>query len=174
MQKAPLKDIWIPELKLYRIQRSNQDAANATINRETAVWSGIFRVAIENQIIDANQCRQIKKLSEKSSERQAYLGLEDVQRVMAVCPLWYQDFIWLSYLTGMRKGEIARLRWSHVHIKRRLITFHATETKEGKSKRVPIHRDLIPLFERMGRVRNLQNNILFPVSYDLTFRAVAG
>lgn len=85
---------------------------------------------------------------------------------MSVCPSWYQDLIWIAYLSGMRKGEIAKLRWSHINLKQRIVTFHAVETKEGKSKRVPIHKDLLPLFDRIGKIRNLGNDLLFQVSYD--------
>jgi integrase len=45
--------------------------------------------------------------------------------------------IQIGYLTGMRKGEIHRIRWSHINLAKRIITFHSSETKEGKSKRVP-------------------------------------
>ncbi|MCX5874630.1 MAG: site-specific integrase, partial [Deltaproteobacteria bacterium] len=43
-----IKDLWIPDLKLYRTHRSNQGAANATINREISALSGVFRVVIEH------------------------------------------------------------------------------------------------------------------------------
>ncbi len=167
----PLKELWIPDLKLYRSHRTSQGASNASINRELAALSGVFRVAIEHQIVEINPCRQIKKLSEKSGQRQVYLSFEDVRRIMDVCPPWFQDITHIAYLTGMRKGEIHRLRWSHINLGKRIITFHSTETKEGKSNRVPIHRDLIQVFERIAKVRSLNDNLLFqidghPISYD--------
>ncbi len=59
------------------------------------------------------------------------------------------------------KGEIFKLRWSHINLSQRMITFHATETKEGKSKRVPIHRELLDTFECIRKVRNLNDDRLF-------------
>jgi integrase len=167
----PIKQIWIPDIKVYRSQRSSQGASNASINREMAAMSGIFRVLVEHQVLEINPCRQIKKLSEKSGERQVYMSLQDVQRIMDRSPAWYQDMIWLAYLSGMRKGEIHRLRWSHINLAKRMITFHAVETKEGKSKRVPIHKDLLSIFERLGKVRVLNDDQIFQyegrcVAYD--------
>lgn len=170
-KSKPLKELWIPDLKLYRSHRTSQGASNASINRELAALSGVFRVAVEHQVVEINPCRQIKKLSEKSGQRQVYLSFEDVKRIIDVCPLWFQDIIQIAYLSGMRKGEIHRLRWSHINFGKRIITFHSTETKEGKSKRVPIHRNLLQVFEQIGRVRSLNDDLLFqidghPVSYD--------
>ncbi|MGC8602701.1 MAG: tyrosine-type recombinase/integrase [Desulfomonilaceae bacterium] len=159
-----VKDIWIPDLKLYRTYRSNQGVSNATINRELAAFSGVFRVLIEHQILDINPCRQLPKLSEKSGQRQVYISYEDIQRIVDVCPDWFQDMIWTAYLTGMRRGEVHKLRWRHVNLNTRIITFHATETKEGQAKRVPIHKDLLPIFDRIGKVRSLSDDRLFKSS----------
>jgi integrase len=160
-KSKPIKQIWIPDLKVYRTHRTSQGASNASINREMAAFSGVFRVLVEHQVLEINPCRQIKKLSEKSGERQVYISFDDVQRIISACPSWFQDIVWIAYLSGMRKGEIHRLRWSHVNIATRIITFHATETKEGKSKRVPIHAELVSTFERLGKVRSLNDDLIF-------------
>lgn len=49
-----LKEIWIPDLKLFRTHRSGEGAANTTINREMSALSGIFRIATEYQVIESN------------------------------------------------------------------------------------------------------------------------
>ena len=58
-------------------------------------------------------CRLLKRLSEKSSLRHVYIGFDDIQRIIAECPEWYQDMIWVSYIKGMRQGEVHKLRWRH-------------------------------------------------------------
>ena len=160
----PVKDVWISDLKLYRTHRANQGMSNATINRELAAFSGIFRVLVEHQIVEINPCRQLPKLSEKSGQRQVYISLEDVGKIMNFSPDWFRDMIWMSYLTGMRRGEVHKLQWRHVNMNTRIISFHATETKEGQSKRVPIHRDLMPIFQRLRKVRSLSDDRIFLTS----------
>lgn len=71
------------------------------------------------------------------------------------------DIIWTAYLTGMRRGEIVNLTWKNVSLKKRLITLHATDTKESKAKRIPIHSDLVELFERLGKLRSLVTDSVF-------------
>lgn len=38
---------------------------------------------------------------------------------------------------------------------------HATETREYSSKRVPIHKDLLPIFENIRKVRTLGNDSIW-------------
>ncbi|MDR3605495.1 MAG: site-specific integrase, partial [Syntrophaceae bacterium] len=159
-----VKEIWISDLKHYRTHRSNEGVANATINREMSAMSGIFRVLVEHQLVENNPCRLLKRLSEKSGQRQVYISFQDINNIMELCPEWFQDMLWIAYLTGMRQGEIYKLRWRHINLNTRIITFHATETKEGQPKRVPIHRDLMPLLDRIGKVRSLSDDRLFKIS----------
>jgi integrase len=163
-KSKPLKEIWIPDLKLYRSHRTAQGRANATINREMSTMSGVFRVAVEHQLVDVNPCRLLRRLSEKDSQRQVYISYADTIRIMDQCPDWYHDIIWIGFLSGMRQGEIHKLRWSHIDLRSRIISFHGTEVKEGKAKRVPVHRELIPLFERVGKIRSLNDDRLFNTS----------
>ena len=64
----------------------------------------------------------------------------------------------------MRQGEIHELRWRHINLNTRIISFHETETKEGNSKRVPIHKELLPIFDRIGKVRSLSDDRIFKTS----------
>ncbi len=163
-KKKVLKGIWIPDLKLYRTHRSSEKASNATINREISALSGVLRVVVEHQVIETNPCRLLKRLSEKSSQRHVYIGFDDVKRIVDECPDWYQDMIWVGYFTGMRKGEIHELRWGRINLNTRIISFHETETKEGHLKRVPIHKKLLPIFDRIGKVRTLSDDRIFKTS----------
>jgi hypothetical protein len=55
----------------------------------------------------------------------------------------------------MRKGEILGLQWKHIDLKKRMIYLRPVDTKEGKFKRVPIHRELVPVLEELKNNANL-------------------
>lgn len=164
-KNKPVKEIWVPEIKMYRTHRSSQGAKNATINREMAALSSIFRVLIEHQIVDINPCRSIKKLPEKDSEREVYVSHEDFKKIVNLLPDDYHDFLWILYLSGLRRGELYELQWKNVDLRSRIIHFHATETKEYSRKRVPIHKDLLPIFENVGKVRTLGDDRIWKMNY---------
>ncbi len=54
-------------------------------------------------------------------------------------------------MTGMRRGEALSLAWESVDLDSRIIKLGATQTKERRPKRVPIHKDLVPVLRAAGK-----------------------
>lgn len=155
---TPLKSLWVPELKRYQVERLNEGVTPSTVNTELSCLSRVFAVMVEMQLVETNPCRLLKRLSTKSNEREVYLSMETVQAIAAECPEWYQRFIWIAFYTGMRRGEILALTRKHVNLSKRIISLRPEETKEGKPKRVPVHRDLVPILEECLRVPYLKSD----------------
>jgi integrase len=107
---------------------------------------------VEMQLVNVNPVRLVEQLSRKSSEREAYISLPDVQEIAQHCPDWFRSIIWTAFYTGMRRGEILSLKRQGVDLSRRIITLSPDETKEGHWKRVPIHRSLVPILDNAMRV----------------------
>lgn len=157
----PVSDITVPDLKVYRTNRLNQGVSNATANKELTCLSSLFRVLVEHGIVQFNICHNIKRLNESAGQREVYIGQDDIARIKEACPDWFQPLIMVAQYSGMRLGEIMSLRWRHVDLKNRFIRFHSTEVKERRAKRVPIHRDLIPLFQEASKLRSLAHDYVF-------------
>jgi integrase len=121
----------------------------------------MFQVLVEQRLVDANPCRLVKNLSQKSEERQAYLSQTDVQLIADHCPKWFRPIISTAYYTGMRRGEILGLTRKQVNLTKRMITLSPDDTKEAHWKRVPIHRELIPVLENALKVTCLGTEQVF-------------
>ncbi len=119
--------------------------APATVNRELALLSKIFSLAIDQGLAIENPCLKVKRLRE-DNERNRYLTDEEEARLLAVLigqraslrPLFV-----LAIHTGMRRGELLSLRWANVDFARGLI--HAMnssreQTKSGHSRSLPMNR----------------------------------
>ncbi|MGO9570958.1 MAG: tyrosine-type recombinase/integrase [Desulfomonilaceae bacterium] len=169
-KEQSIKSIWVPELKAYQIERVNNGAAPASINRELSTLSRLFGVLIELQLVENNPVRLVKKLSEKSGERQVYLSLHDVNLIANKCPEWYQLVIWTAYYTGMRRGEILSLTRKQVNLSHRMIVLGPEDTKEGHWKRIPIHRDLVPYLEDALRLTSLVSDKVFLIRDEMGIR----
>lgn len=165
-KEALVKNIRVPDLKAYRMYRLNEKAAPATINWEMATLSKMFGVLLEFEYVDVNPCKMLGKLSTKGNERQAYLSFEDVQRIAAKCPDWYQPILWTGFYTGMRRGEILGLTRKQVNLAKRIITLSPEDTKEAHWKRVPIHLDLVPMLQAVLDGPSLINGKVFPLRDD--------
>ena len=150
-----LKDMWISHIKAYQFERKAQGAAASTINKEKSALSRIFEVLIELRILDANPARMVKVLSERDGLREIYISHEDFQRIVEKLPEWYRPVVQTAYYTGMRRGEILELTKDRLSLSNRMIYLGAEHTKEGQRKRVPIHRDLVPILEAAMKRRRL-------------------
>ncbi len=139
----PVRTIWIPEIRQYQMDRLDEGAAPSTINKEKSALSRMFQVLIEARLVDENPARLVKNLPEKSGEREVYLSFEDFQAILDNVPDWVRPIAQTAYYSGMRRGEILGLTRQHVDVSRRIILLGPEDVKEGKWKRVPIHRDLV-------------------------------
>jgi integrase len=166
----PVKSLWVPEIKEYQLERLSEGAAPATVNREKSTLSKVFQVLIELRHVDTNPARLVRNLSEKSGERQAYLSKQDFETLCAGLPPWLRPIVQVAYFTGMRQGEILSLRRGQVKLSRRLIVLGPEDVKEGQWKRIPIHRDLIPIIESAMKVQAIDDDHVFLVEGHLISR----
>jgi len=151
-KEIPIKDIWAPQVRMYQAERLSDGARPTTVNWETGTLSRLFRVMVEMQLVSVNPVRLVEQLSRKSSEREAYISLLDVQAIAQKSPDWFKSLVWTAFYTGMRRGEILGLKRQTVDLSKRIITLSPDETKEGHWKRVPIHRNLVPILENAMRI----------------------
>jgi len=157
----PVKSIWIPQIKEYQINRLNDGAAAATVNKEKAALSKMFQVLMELRHVDVNPARLVKNLSEKSGERQVYISHEDFQKILEFLPAWFRPIAQTAYYTGMRRGEVIGLTRKRLNLKKRMIYLGPEDVKEGQWKRVPIHKDLVPLLEEVMKVQAIGTDNIF-------------
>jgi integrase len=127
------------------------DAAytRSTVNRSTQLLGQAFKLAIRQKRI--NDMPYIQRLSEKGNERQGFFVEPEIRRVIANLPADLADFVLFAWLTGMRKGEIASLRWADVDGKR--ILLRAENAKTGESRSIPIVGEIAELIERRKPTR---------------------
>jgi integrase len=136
----------------------------ATAVRYLAVLSHAFTVATKEwQWVDDNPLRNVTKPKE-SRGRVRYLDKDEIQRLRDACCTsdnkYLETIFVLAISTGMRKGEILSLSWSDVDLAKKSITLQ--ETKNGERRSVPLAGEAYKLLKKLGKVRNIDNNLLFP------------
>ncbi len=62
-------------------------------------------------------------------------------------------------MTGMRRGEALSITWEPVDLDSRTIRLGATQTKEKRPKRVPVHKDLVPILQAAGKEHDLTEKV---------------
>lgn len=121
--------------------------AHRTVNRELTLLKNFYGKAVEWGYLKENPTDSVKFLRESNGEFR-FLSREEANLLLEACrqdhrsPHIYPCVV-LALHTGMRRGEIFRLRWQDVDPKRgtiRVITREKAHTKNYESRSIPMSR----------------------------------
>jgi integrase len=139
----------------YIEQRLAAGDAPASINRTT----GLLK---QGYIFAELPVPKIRKLDESGNVRHGFFSELEVRRVMANLDSDLADFTLFGWLTGMRKAEIASLRWEDVAGDE--IRLRAENAKTGEGRTIPFEGELADLIERRKKARQFKVNDVTMIS----------
>lgn len=129
----------------------------ATIERELAIISNIFSIAVKNDLIDYNPCSRVTKLKYDNLQDKI-LAREDETKLFAnMHSDWAKDICRMALYTGLRQNDIMNLTRFQVDRANKLISLVQRKTK----RRVVVALNSVALGIINDRWRN-GNKLLFP------------
>jgi integrase len=137
----------------------------ASVNRELEQLRAIFNFAHREGWIRLNPFQAGRALISKADEdvRERILSEEEETRLLAACvgPRAHLQAIIICALdTGMRRGEIFRLKWSDVDRQEGIISIRKKTTKTGKARVCGITPRLLAALELQWQMSDQQENSL--------------
>jgi integrase len=123
--------------------------AKASVNRALQLLNQAYTLA-------ELPAPKIRRLDEGDNVRRGFFSEAEIRRVMANLPLELADFTLFAWLTGMRKGEIASLRWEDVD--GGCIRLRAENAKNGTARLIPLEGELAELIARRLGARPIKAN----------------
>jgi integrase len=124
--------------RMKSITRYGRARKPASVNRELAILSGIFRMAVDYEEIAQNPCRKVQSLPE-NNQRTRHLSFEEEDRLLEKLRgerEYLRPLVTVAIYAGPRRGELLKLRWSNVDFDLNTINFK--ETKTNKDRSVPM------------------------------------
>ena len=116
----------------------------ASVNREFSLLKSMFNRAIEWDIFDGkNPTNSLKKLQE-NNERCRWLTEDEQETLLSHCQGLTYVVVLTALKTGMRWGEIIRLKWkqennsNYVDFDNDVIYIHGSLSKTNKSRHIPL------------------------------------
>jgi integrase len=138
----------------------------ATINRYVAALSGLYSWAVEYHLVDGHPVSGVTPLDEGAA-RLRCLSPEEKQALIAACRetggLRLQALVVVGLSTGARRGEILRLRWSDLDIKKQQLTIKGSGRL--RSRTLPLPSSAMSLLAKLARVRRIDGNKIFADSH---------
>ncbi len=129
----------------------------ATVNKEIGLLKHLLNLAVEWGYLYENPARKVKPLRENNM-RLRYLANEEINRLVASASGYLKPIITLAVNTGMRRGEIFNLKWSHVDLKNRFVEI--IKSKNGDKRVIPINKTLLEALHRLPR--RIDSPYVFP------------
>ncbi len=147
--EIPLDELGQPRaVEDFKTARLAEGVKPATVNNGLCALSIVLSRAVDFGLLPSRP--RIRKL--KREQRQPrFLSEEEIARWLKSVNPALRRFSMIGLLTGMRSGEIYRLRWRDVDFSRGTLVVH--ESKSGRFRVVPLHEDLaaylLPLRSRL-------------------------
>jgi len=136
-------------VRKYVTKRKEEKKANATINREISLLKSILYAAEYDGVIDSNPIRgrRVKKLEEANSREKVILDMkltdEDLLRLVECAVPHFQPILKIAIVTGMRRGEIFKMKWKDVNLTLGTIHIPMENSKSKMERTVPIDANLV-------------------------------
>lgn len=114
------------------VESRTGEVAAATITKECNTLKHFLGVACDSwELIPSNPARKVK-MPEAPEGRTRHLMPAELEKLLLACPPWLRPIVGLAVSTGMRRGELMRIRWMDVDTDRGRILLELT--KNGKPR----------------------------------------
>jgi site-specific recombinase XerD len=133
---TPLSQITTWQIEKWKAERRKQVKPN-TVNRQLTVIKHMFKMAVEWGLTTDNPASAVKRFP-VNDQRTRFLTVEEVPAFLQACEEqltspWLFPLVTLAMHTGMRQGELRRLRPENVDVERWVVTVLQTKTLRLKT-----------------------------------------
>lgn len=155
----PLQRFSVSMLESFQQELIAEGKGPATVNRKMAMLKHLVRKANDWKMADDGTLRTIRKVKQLKEPpgRLRYLTGQEVLRLLAECKKHIRPIVTVALNTGMRRGEILKLKWEDVDLRNGLLLLK--DTKNGESRAVPINAAVREVLA--GIVRRLDSKYVF-------------
>jgi integrase len=171
-----LRALGYSEIRAFRMHvfemptRVGRKRSVANVNRIMALLRRMLNVAVEERWLNTNPFKAGRSLIEASKEtkRERVLSLEEEARLLHACRdsrrAHLRPIIICALETGMRCGEILKLRWSDVDLDAEIISVQKLNTKTLRRRSVGIPPRLLRELATMKRNAVEPEGAIFGIS----------
>jgi len=148
-----------PMINSYIEKRLNDNATNATINRELAALKRMFNIGAKQTPPVVDRVPYIPLLKENNArkgffEHGQFLALRDA------LPSYLKGFATFGYKVGWRVSEIAGLTWNQVDRSQGIVRLEVGETKNDDARTVYLDDELKEFFNHQWQIRKTAKKLL--------------
>lgn len=145
-------EITTDRINRYIIQRQEEEAANASINRELAALKRMFSLGLQTGKVATKP--YIPSLKE-NNVRKGFFEHDDFVRLRKALPEYLRPLVTFSYFTGWRSEEVRSLRWKQVDLKNGSVRLDPGTTKNNQGRICYLPQEVLGLLSGLWQGRRL-------------------
>jgi len=153
-----LVDITTPRVAQYQKMRLSEGAERSTINREMAYLRRGFKLLVEAKEISE---APVIKLLEDENVREGFINKADFDNLVENLDPQAQDIVIFLYNSGWRSKEAMTLEWRDVDVESKMIRLRRENSKNKRSRMLPVLGELWNVIERRVKERRLDCPYVF-------------
>lgn len=148
----PIPQITTPKIQAYIESRLNEDAANATINRELSALKRMLNLGARQTPPKVDRVPYIPMLKENNI-RKGFFEHAEFVALRDNLPDYLKGFVTFAYKTGWRVSEITGLTWNQVDRHLGIVWLESGETKNDEGRTVYLDDELQEVFDHQWKIR---------------------
>lgn len=155
----------------FRIFMLSENYEESTVRRTCKTIKQFFTAAKKKRLIDSNPFDAVPTSDYVNEERQEYISVEIINRVIAACPDYQWRLIFaLARFGGLRiPSDCEGLMLEHVLWDNDRFIVHNKKTKKySKIREVPLFPELVPFFREAFELAETDQKYLLPICRSCT------
>lgn len=129
----------------YKSERLNK-IKPVSVNRELDTLKSMFNRAIEWGMLNDSPAKNVKKFA-VDDRRVRFLTIAEIHKLLDATSDDLRGIVVLALNTGMRKGEIFRLKWEYFDLKNAIIHLPVSLSKNKRSREIPMNSVVVRTLE---------------------------
>ncbi len=141
----------------FKSKRISEGASNSTLAKELICLGHALNFACKEwEWITVNPMNNVKK-PRINNRRDRWLSHEDESALLQKAYDWFKPIVIFAIHTGMRQGEIIRLKWNDVDLFRRTLVIH--KSKNNEKRTIPINQRVLELLIARSKVQAIHGHV---------------
>ena len=138
-------------------QRGGGEIEDSSVNRALAGLRRLLNFGISMQCLKESPFPVESKSGLYFSEGKGltnFFSEKQLTQIIGASPDWLRPMVLTAYLTGMRAGEMLRLRWEHIDLEAGIIYLPSSKTLKdatGLGQKIVMQKELVDLFRGLPK-----------------------
>lgn len=143
-----VSQVTVEKVLAYREERLRKGVSPRTVNHDVTILSAMFGWGVDKNIIGSNPLRKMEPLLHDHPKEGRALTDAEVEQLLKRSPMHWRTIWYALLVTGMRKDELANLRFTDIDWESRELIVRAGHAKSRRERRIPIEEGLYAILEQ--------------------------